>query len=141
MSAIEKLKESREYERFQVHYGVVAALECETRVRAGLVNDISRGGLSFRYLESKNEPKCSSQELKISWNTKKDFYIDSVPCRIASDQPLSSKEYYSYLPMRKCSVTFGEMTPEQMSQIEYFIKNFTKGPISEPPNISLVKRR
>jgi len=130
MSAVEKLKESREYKRFQVYYGVVAALKCETSVKAGLITDISKGGLSFRYLDLKisnrEEPKWSSPEVKISWNTKKDFYIDSVPCKVASDQSMPTEESYSYLPMRKCSVTFGEMTPEQMSQVEYFIKNFTK---------------
>ena len=130
MSAIEKLKESREYERFQVHYGVVAALVCETRVKAGLVTDISRGGLSFRYLDHKKEPKWSSHKLKISWNTKKEFYVDSVPCKIASDRSMPTEESYSYSPMRKCSVTFGALTSEQMSQVEYFIKNFTKEPIN-----------
>lgn len=129
-----------ESERFQVRYGTVAALECASHVKAGLVTDISRDGLSFRYLDhgidNQEEPNWPSHKLKISWNAKKDFYIDKVPCEILSDRLMPVKESYSYVPMRKCSVRFGEMTPGQRSKVEYFIENFTKDSTDKSPDRS-----
>lgn len=143
MPVMEELEEPREYERFQVCYGAVATLECAFRVKVGLITDISMGGLSFRYLDHKignrEEPKWPSYELEISWRTKKGYCMDRVPCGIVSDLPMPAKESYSYVPMRKCSVRFGKIPPEQITQLEYFIVNFTKGPICEVPNISLRK--
>jgi len=133
-----------EYERFQRHNGAVAALVCESRVKvAGLVTDISMSGLSFRYLDLKisnrEEPECPSCELKISWNAKKEFYINRVPCKIVSDHPMAVKEFFSYVPMNRCSVSFGEMNPDQISQLKYFIENLNKGQIDKSPIISLSK--
>lgn len=133
-----------EYEKFLGHHSAVVALVCKSRVKVvGLVTDISMGGLSFRYLDFKisnrEESECPFYELKISWNAKKEFYIDKVPCKIVSDHPIPAKEFFSYVPMNRCSVRFGEMNSDQISQLKYFIKNLTKRQIGTSPNISLGK--
>jgi hypothetical protein len=92
----------------------------------GQIIDISMGGMSFRYIDSKELPDESHLDMHMSEH---DLCLDRVPfktisdseipntvaCKIIEVVPLSCKS------MKRGGVQFGKLTPEQTPQLEYII--------------------
>ena len=120
--------EQRKHKRFRAQYGAVAALDNMSDVRLGLITDISKGGLAFCYVDHGTHLETEGREdskLEISL-TAKDFYLDKLLCRLVLDCDIPAEESATLLPMKKCSVQFAELAPHQVSQLDYFLENFTK---------------
>lgn len=118
-----KSVERRGYKRFQVPIDAFVALGPHY-VKLGQMMDVSTHGLAFCYMASE-EPSDGSFELEI-FLAGRPFYLYKVPYETISDYetkgiPLSS------IAMRRCGVQFGELTPNQRSQLEYFVQNHTIG--------------
>ena len=114
----------REYRRYQVTNVSVAALNDS---KVGVIMDISRAGLAFRYIDFNHgdgEPLKDSTEVSIVHDSA-DFSLHDVPCTIIREQHRLPGFYISTLRMNKCCLRFGTLTPNQESQLEYFIANFT----------------
>ena len=88
--------------------------------KVGRIIDIGMDGLRFRYLASEELSDKSFEVDMFLSNT--DFYLERVPCEMISEAKIPRSPFGS-LSIRKCSVQFGELTPNQMSQLEYFIQN------------------
>ena len=88
--------------------------------KVGRIIDIGMDGLRFGYVAG-NELSDKSFELDI-FLSNTDFYLERVPCEMISEAKIPRSPYGS-LSIRKCSVQFGELTPNQISQLEYFIQN------------------
>ena len=89
--------------------------------------DISRAGLAFRYIDfnqGDGEPLDNSTEVNIVHDSA-DFSLLNLPCTIVREQHQLPGFYISSLKMNKCCLLFGPLTPNQESQLEYFIANFT----------------
>jgi len=114
----------REYRRYRVRSVAVAALNDS---KVGVILDISRAGLAFRYIDFNQDdgelPKCST-EVSIVHDSA-DFSLLDLPCTIIREQYQLPGFYISSLQMNKCCLLFGPLTPNQESQLEYFIANFT----------------
>lgn len=81
-------------------------------------------GLSFHYI-GREEPLAESAELSI-FSPDNNFYLFTIPCRVISDLKLY-KENPGTMTMRRCGVQFQDLTDQQASQIDYFIRNYTIG--------------
>lgn len=117
-----KLAERRKSKRFQVEHGAFAVVRPEF-TKLGQIIDISHEGLAFQYAVTatqKNEPS----ELDI-FLTGDGFYLEHMPFETVSDRRATRKSSKGFLPLRRCSVRFKEVTGTQIALLEYFIQNHT----------------
>jgi hypothetical protein len=117
--------ERRKHKRFEVPIGVFVAFRPHD-TKLGEIVDISTGGLAFRYLATK-EPSNGSCKLKI-FPTEGDSYLNDVLFETITDFGTYEIPFTS-ITMRRSGVQFGELTHNQMSQLQHFIHNHTEGDI------------
>jgi len=87
----------------------------------GHILDISMGGLSFSYLDSVEWPYCRLEAAILFGD---DFYLENVPIKIISKTIVES-EFSTTLVVRQHGAQFGKFTPNQRSQLDYFIWKHT----------------
>jgi hypothetical protein len=126
MTTVEKSTEQRKSSRYQVVDGAFIHLGVQSRTLAQII-EISRTGLSFLHV-SGNDPLVGPSEAKILL-TDHSFYFDKIPCEIISDSPIPTELDLGSREMMRGSIAFGELTPDQKSQLEYFIRSHTRGKV------------
>lgn len=93
--------------------------------RLGQIKDISLVGLSFRYIDG-NEQIDPQSELKIIL-AGNGLFMENLPYHPVNDYEVDSGFKFSSLKMRQMHLAFGDLTPDQLSQLDYFILNHTMG--------------
>ena len=121
-----KIVERRKHKRFKVQDGTFAVLTPHF-YNWGQIIDISKGGLAFRYTGNELPPNVSSN-LGISL-ANIGFYLGRVPFKAISDFEIDNEVAYSFTTTRRCGVEFGELTLNQISQLEYFMGNHSIGEV------------
>jgi hypothetical protein len=116
--------ERRKHPRFKAADGVFAAL-VNHNSKLGQIQDISRMGLSFRYIDQ-GDGTGEAGELKIIIG-KGGLFLDKLPFRKVTDFELKNENSFSSLKMRQIGLQFGELTRRQHSRLEHFIQNHTLG--------------
>jgi hypothetical protein len=114
--------ERRKHKRFQAWNGAFVALG-PFSLKLGQIVNMSMGGLAFRYIGS-SEPSRMKTESKIFIDNA--FCLDNVPLETVSDFEAKQSSFAS-LVMRQSGVQFGKLTPDQRSELKYFIHNHTAG--------------
>jgi len=120
----------RKHSRYQVRDGAFAALISGSDAKLGLISDICQDGLAFRYVvDDKDKVDCGEGTctLDILFDAE-GYFLESLPCTTVWERPLRSEDSFSHLAVKKCSVHFGQLTPEQESQLTYFIDHYAKKP-------------
>jgi hypothetical protein len=115
------VKERRRHKRHSDPGGAYVILKPSDNGAGRLIN-IGRGGLMFEYVTVEPAP-TDATELEI-FVTDSLFRLHEVPCQNVWDSLMLQNPTIS-LEKRRCGLKFGELTPHQMSQLEYFIKNYT----------------
>lgn len=118
--------ERRKYSRFWAKDGALIEVRSH-RGRLGEIIDISKGGLAFRYIDIGDRPK-GSFELDI-FLKEADFRLEKVPAKTISDLKTTKYFPYSSTKTRRQGVQFGELTRNQISKLDHFIKNYTTGEV------------
>jgi len=118
------LADRRRKKRYKVKEGAYAALINHNN-QLGQIKDISLVGLSFRYIDNDEQIKPGS-ELKIIL-AGSGLVMDNLPYRPVSDFEIESNYTFSSVKMRQVRLAFGDLTPQQLSQLDYFILNYTMG--------------
>ncbi len=90
-------------------------------IKLGRINNISMGGLVFRYIESQAQSNESSV-LDILFSDC-GFYLGNVSFKTISDIELSEDVPIDSVKMRQLRVQFKKITPKQKIQLDYFIRN------------------
>jgi hypothetical protein len=116
--------ERRQMKRFKVAEGAFAAL-VNRGSKLGQIKDISKTGLSFRYIDSEEE-QAEARELKIILGSG-GLCVDKVPFKKVSDFGIKSEFIFSSIKMRQIGLQFGELTPGQQVRLNNFIQNHTLG--------------
>jgi CRISPR/Cas system-associated protein Cas10 (large subunit of type III CRISPR-Cas system) len=122
----EEHRERRKYQRFRAKDGALIELRSH-RGKLGEIIDISKGGLSFRYIDIGDRPK-GSFEVDI-FLKETSFRLEKVPAKTVSDLKTTQYFPYSSTKTRRQGVQFGELTRDQISKLEHFIKNCTTGEV------------
>lgn len=112
-------KEKRKYARFIVK-GRATAILSPDNIMPYQIIDISRNGLAFSY---EGHEAWGNELLELILLDDENFYLDKIPIRIVSDSPLDDSSRH----LRRCGVQFGELTPGQEAQLEYFLQKHTVG--------------
>ena len=120
-----ELSDRRKHRRFQVQDTAFVVLRTPWphSTKVGQIIDISRQGLAFRYIADQGRSNGSSQLEIVSADHS--FYLDKVPFKTISDSQTDNDVPFSSIEMRRSTVQFGELTPKQISHLEYFIWNYT----------------
>ena len=116
--------ERRQMKRFKVAEGAFAAL-VNHGSKLGQIRDISKLGLSFRYIDSEEEHP-DARELKIILGSG-GLCVDRVPFKKVADFEIKSEFRFSSIKMRQIGLQFGDLTPEQQQRLSNFIQNHTLG--------------
>ena len=122
MSTRKDAVERRKHKRFKAKEGAFAILTADKN-RMGQIKDISKGGLTFQYIDS-GEPPKSSVEVEI-FLALHDFYLKKLPIKNIEEFEIDNPLPFSSLPMRQLSIQFGKMKPIQKSLLEHFLQNYT----------------
>lgn len=119
--------ERRKNIRFLVQDDVIAALQ-NGSTKIGQVKDISMGGLSFDHIYDENlsrEPSKTDIVLLVN-----EFCISRIPCRVVYDIPAPTPTEYQSLTIslltRRCGVQFEVLSQDQIAQLNFFLKTYTR---------------
>ena len=117
-----KLAERRKRKRFQVQNGAFAVVRPEF-TRLGQIVNISHEGLAFQYaVTSTQENRASELDIFLAGDG---FYLEKMSFETVSDRRATRKSSKGFLPLRRCSVRFKDITGTQIARLEYFIQNHT----------------
>ena len=90
-------------------------------IKLGRINNISMGGLIFRYIESQAQSNESSALDILVADC--GFYFGNVSFKTISDIELSEDVPIDSVKMKQLRVQFKKITPKQKIQLDYFIRN------------------
>lgn len=92
----------------------------------GSIVNIGMGGLTFLYTDiaTGGQPMESSELDIILLDS--EFRLEKVPFQSLKELELHKTTIgLRTLTMKQCDVQFGDLTPQQMSQLEHFLQNYT----------------
>ena len=118
-----ELIERRKNGRFRAHEGTFVSRRADVH-KFWQIIDISKGGLSFRYIPFREDLKRSTELDILTRDTL--FSLEKIPFRTVSDSEINDESASSYT-LRKHGVQFGALTPSQIFQLDYFIQKHTFG--------------
>jgi len=118
-----ELGERRKHQRFQVQNRVFVGVGPHFD-KVGRIIDVSLGGLAFRYVARGEPPDGLSLDI---FSADVGFFLRCVPFETVADFEIPNEKPFDLITTRQCAVQFGNLTPHQMSQLEYFIQNYTNG--------------
>ena len=122
----------RKDKRFRVNAGGFARLISKP-AKLGKIIDISRTGLALNYIDRYRQLGDSS-ELDLLF-TDDAFFIDRVSFKIISDVEISSVPPRKTLKIKRMGLHFEELTDQQSTLLEFFIRDFTKDEIARNQSI------
>ncbi len=129
----------RTHRRFKVKDGTFAVLFQDSSKLAEII-DISMTGFAFRYSDSafidndRDGRAFLYQDRQQQLDHLASFdiflvdsgiYLDRIPCKIVSHIEIDGLAPNS-IPMKRCGIAFEKLLPEQISDLEYFIRNCTQ---------------
>jgi len=106
--------ERREYTRFRVKEGIMVF----TDSKPCQVIDISRGGISFRYVDNQERPICKAIDILSANNS---IYLGNIPCRKIFDIKVAPLSASGALSIRRRGLQFEDFSHFQKAQLDHFI--------------------
>ncbi|PQP33020.1 hypothetical protein C6A36_01405 [Desulfobacteraceae bacterium SEEP-SAG10] len=130
MTNNKEFTERRKHERFKVKNGAIAIIRFSniiaTAQKYTQILNISRGGLAFRSIERKGESnKLAKLDLLFINDSICSTYLKYVPFKSVWVSHIDSKNSFNQLKIKKQGVVFGEMMPNQISQLDRFLEECT----------------
>ncbi len=122
MTNMKEIMERRKHSRLQTQERVYAALN-NGSIQIGQIQNISKGGLAFRYVANREQVE-GSYKVDI-FATDNAFYLKNIPFKSISDVYIDFEIPFSTTSLRQCGGQFVELTRIQVSQLDYFIESYT----------------
>ena len=120
--------EQRKNIRLLVKDGVIVALRSGV-IKMGRIKDIGRGGLSFEHIYRENLSRDPLKGVFLSGANK--FRLSKISCKVVYNIPLHIPNQYQGFTIHfitgRCGVQFETLNEDQMTQLEFFLKTYTKG--------------
>jgi hypothetical protein len=117
--------EQRIYKRFRVRENSYVTLGGPVG-KLGQIVDISRGGLSFRYIDIGERPN-SSLEVMLSIKNNNGFQLEHISFKSIYDLRATKEFPFSSTKIRRRGGRFVALTQDQRSGLEYLLHNYTTG--------------
>jgi hypothetical protein len=130
MTINKRFAERRKHERFKVKNGAIAIIRpLNTPVtiqKYCQIINISKGGLAYRYIIKNGE---SNEPFKLDVLFIQDsicsVYLKDISSKTVWISHIDSKTSFSRATIKKRGVQFGEMMPNQISQLDHYLKKCT----------------
>ena len=134
-----KIISRRIHKRFKVKEGAFAVL-FQNSSKLGQITDISMGGFSFRYCDSQfidndrdgqaffyHDHRMQLENLSFFdiFLVDSGIFLNRIPCKIVSTFEIEDLDSSVPISMKRCGIQFDGLLPDQISDLEYFIKNCT----------------
>lgn len=116
-------EDRREHKRYNACDGSFAAISPNS-FKLGQILNISRGGLAFQYIETNRNNTHNIEEKNLFLSSKR-YYVQGIPFKTVVDRPIPNDNPFSTITMRQCAIQFGEMSFEQMINLDNYIINNT----------------
>lgn len=116
--------ERRVYKRYNASDGAFAAISPNS-FKLGQILNISRGGLAFQYIETKKNSAYTAVKEKNLFLSSKRYYVQGIPFKTVADNYIPNDNPLSTIKMRRCSIEFGEMSFDQIINLDNYIINNT----------------
>lgn len=113
------IKDRRKHERFTANDGAFASLSPNSS-KLGQIINISRGGLAFRYIYSQQDDEAVETHVFLS---SRGYYVGKIPATTVEDCDIRNSISFSAMRLRKCRIKFGELTLNQMVNLDHYIWN------------------
>jgi len=117
-----KYQPAREHQRFIAMHRALVLVDTGPESLPYHIMDISESGLSFRYLGQKLKRSVIKE---VSLYHDYELIVAKIPVQPVSDHRLQD----NLVPVRRGSVSFKDLNPNQQSQLERFIQNYTEAPL------------
>ncbi len=117
-----KYQPAREHQRFKAMHRALVLINQGPESLPYHIMDISESGLSFRYLGQKLNRGAVTE---ISLYHDFELIVDAIPVQTVSDYRLRD----NLVPVRRGSLIFKDLNPEQKSKLEHFIRDYTEAPL------------
>ena len=129
----------RSFKRRNVKEGTFAVL-FENSSKIGQILDISPGGFSFRYSDSKlidndrdgrallfHDPSRSLKGLQTFdiFLVESGIYLNRIPCQIITNIDIDVEDKNHSIPMKRCGVKFFQLSSDQIINLSLFIEKCT----------------
>lgn len=114
--------ERRKHKRFITREGAFAVMTPGYK-NLGLIQNISKGGLAYRYITN-GDTSTGLYKLDI-FITNKDFYLKNIPFKTVAAIDEVTEFPYSSILMKKRCIQFDRLDPDQEQMLDYFILNHT----------------
>lgn len=114
-------KERRRTRRYKAAPGAFAAI-ADTSM-AGQIINISRGGLSFKYLNEEIENSSGGPPEMVLALVGNKRFISQLDFKIIRDYPVLSKSPFSSLGFRRCHLQFIEVDALKEAELEDYIQD------------------
>jgi hypothetical protein len=127
MAKTEELKEQRKHKRFSPKDLVFAVSE-RSLFGVGTLVNISGGGVAFQYTyDSGYDWDLLKGSMKLDlFKSKPSHNVVGIDCNVVYDTAVPWKiGVFSNYQLRRCGVEFGELSRDQSSALDLFIKGFT----------------
>jgi hypothetical protein len=116
----------RELRRFKVKDGSLAVIKGESSIMTASIIDINMKGLALQYMPDAEICSAATHKLDILYNADNDFFLTDLPLESISERETICSKLYGMRPVKRYGVKFGKLTPAQVSQLDYFIRHYTK---------------
>jgi hypothetical protein len=126
MAESEELREQRKHKRFYPKDLAFAVSE-RFLFGVGTLVDISGAGISFQYTrDSRDDCDLPKGSIKLDlFKTKPSRNVIGVECNVVYDTAVPWETgVFSNYHLRRCGVQFGELSRNQSSELDSFIKDF-----------------
>ena len=120
---MERCFEKREFRENQVRS--VAFVEINNS-KLGIVTNISQEGFAFRYIDYGHGHEKLFQKSLLVNIVHEDCALYNFPCKSIPECYSLYDYYIGISKMNKCCLFFCLLTPEQKSELEFFIANYTE---------------
>jgi len=117
-----KYQPAREHQRFKAMHRALVLINQGPESLPYHIMDISESGLSFRYLGQKLN---RNDVTEISLYHDFELIVDAIPVQTVSDYRLRD----NLVPVRRGSLIFKDLSTEQQSRLEHFIRDYTEAPL------------
>ena len=116
--------ERREHERLAVHGNLVVSMRNGLRNKVGPVMDVCAGGLAFRYMDNSTLGEGPFElDIKVGGTG---VGLKNIPVRLVSETRSNNQLAAGLSPIKRCSIQFGEISPDQKSQLDLLFQFHTR---------------
>lgn len=114
----------RKFKRLKVREGAFAVLSPQSASsKIGNIIDISRGGLAFYYVDSKENAETIQADKMNIFVSGEGFQLEEIQFKVVSEIVMPKKIPFYAVVTRRFGVAFDKISSRATSQIENFIRH------------------